>query len=58
MATDRHDSARPAAEHDQRETPFELPPIEGMPFPSDSEEARAIRRLIEEAEREHTKSAG
>ena len=48
MATDKH----PAAEPDPEASPFELPPIEGMPFPKDSEEAHAIRRVIEQAERE------
>ena len=32
-------------------TPFELPPVEGLPFDEDSEEAEAIRQVIEAAER-------
>jgi hypothetical protein len=39
-------------EPDPNESPFELPPIEGLPFSKDSEEARAIREVIEQAERE------
>ena len=35
------------------DSPFELPPIEGIPFDKDSEEARAIERVKDEAEREH-----
>jgi hypothetical protein len=34
------------------ESPFELPAIEGLPFDDDSEEARAIERVLEEAKRE------
>lgn len=44
---------RPAeAAPDPSESPFELPPIEGLPFGRDSEEARAIRRVIEQSDRE------
>ena len=32
-------------------SPFEAQAIEGMPFAEDSVEARAIRRVIEEADR-------
>ena len=32
-------------------SPFEAQAIEGMPFGKDSAEARAIRRVIEEADR-------
>jgi hypothetical protein len=39
------------------ESPFELPPIEGLPFADDSEEAKAIRRVIEQADRERESSA-
>lgn len=35
---------------DPDESPFERPPIEGLPFDDDSEEARAIARVIKEAE--------
>ncbi len=48
MATEKH----PASEPDPNESPFELPPIEGIPFGRDSEEAHAIKRVIEESERE------
>jgi hypothetical protein len=45
---DRHVEIEP----DPRESPFELPPIEGLPFGDDAEKARAFRRIIEQAERE------
>ncbi|HEX2304611.1 MAG TPA: hypothetical protein VHH57_13370 [Gaiella sp.] len=48
MQTDAHSGAEP----DPRDSPFELPPIEGLPFARDSEEAEAIRRVIEQADRE------
>ena len=35
---------------DPDESPFAVPPIAGLPFKKDSEEARAIRRIIAEAE--------
>jgi hypothetical protein len=34
------------------ESPFAVQAIEGIPFPKDSEEARAIREVIEQADRE------
>jgi len=42
---------------DPNDSPFELPPIEGLPFADDSEEANAIRRVIEQADRERESSA-
>jgi len=39
-------------EPDPRESPFELPPVDGLPFANDAEKARAISRVIEQAERE------
>ena len=44
-------------EPDPDESPFELPPIEGLPFARDSEEAEAIRRVIEQADRERASGA-
>jgi hypothetical protein len=41
---------QPATEPDPNDSPFEVPPIEGIPFGRDSEEARAIERVIEEAD--------
>ncbi len=41
-------------EPDPRESPFELPPIDGRPFADGSEKERAIRRVIEQAERERS----
>ena len=37
--------------------PFELPPIEGIPFSKDSEEAHAIREVIEQADSERAEQA-
>jgi hypothetical protein len=39
-------------EPDPRESPYELPPVDGRPFASESERALAIYRMIEQAERE------
>jgi hypothetical protein len=50
MADRREDEALATADPD--ESPFELPAIEGLPFDDDSEEARAIERVLEEAKRE------
>jgi hypothetical protein len=50
MTGNRDERAVPAV--DPNESPFELPPIEGLPFDDDSEEARAIREVIEQGERE------
>jgi hypothetical protein len=43
-------------EVDPEESPFALPPIEGLPFDRDSDEALAIRRVIEEADRERARA--
>ena len=48
---------RPQPEPDPNDSPFELPAIEGIPFSKDSEEARAIREVIEQADRERAASA-
>jgi hypothetical protein len=56
MATDHGERPVPATPAPD-ESPFELPPIEGLPFDDDSEEARAIREVIEEADRERTARA-
>jgi hypothetical protein len=53
--TGRQDD-QPGATVDPDESPFERPPIEGLPFDDDSEEARAIERVIEEAERRRAAS--
>ena len=37
---------------DPRESRFELPPIEGAPFADANERARAICRVVEQAEQE------
>ena len=37
---------------DPNDTPFALPPGAEFPFDKDSEEARAIREVIEESDRE------
>jgi hypothetical protein len=49
-----------ALEHevDPDASPFALPPIEGLPFDRDSDEAVAIRRVIEEADRDRSRREG
>ncbi len=42
-------------EVDPEASPFGLPPIEGLPFDRDSDEAVAIRRVIEESDRERSR---
>ena len=42
---------------DPDSSPFEAPGVEGIPFAKDSEEARAIRRILEQAEREKASRA-
>ena len=37
---------------DPRECRFELPPLDGSPFTDAHEKVRAVRRVIEQAERE------
>ena len=37
---------------DPRECRFELPPLDGSPFTDPHEKVRAVRRVIEQAERE------
>ena len=49
MAPDERDLE---IEPDPRESPFELPPIEGAPFADGNELARAICRVVEQAEQE------
>ena len=51
MATEKTDVVPEGI--DPNESPFELQAIEGLPFEKDSEEARAIREVIEQADREH-----
>jgi hypothetical protein len=52
----RHDD-KSVVTVDPDESPFERPPIEGLPFDDDSEEAQAIERVMREAEREREASA-
>ena len=42
---------------DPDEKPFELPPIEGLPFTKRSEEDRAIEAIIREADETREKQA-
>jgi len=42
---------------DPRESEFELPPIEHAPFADDAEKRLAVRRVIEQAERERAAAA-
>ena len=39
-------------EHDVRESPFVLPPVEGAPFPDARAKTNAVLRIIEQSERE------
>jgi hypothetical protein len=41
-------------EVDPEASPFALPPVEGLPFDRNSEEAAAIRGVIEDADRERS----
>ena len=41
-------------EPDPRESAFELPPLVGRPFADAREKARAVLRVIEQAERERS----
>ena len=53
----RHVATEEVLDHevDPEASPFALPPIEGLPFDRDSDEAAAIRRVIEEADRERSR---
>jgi hypothetical protein len=55
MADRREDEALATVDPDK--SPFELPAIEGLPFDDDSEEARAIELVLEEARRERAASS-
>jgi len=57
MATNRTTGQRRPSEPSPNESPFELPPIEGIPFSKDSEEAHAIREVIEQADSERARQA-
>ena len=52
MVTDEPTGKQEVGEPDPNSSPFERPPIAGIPFKKNSEEARAIREFIEERERE------
>lgn len=57
MSTDKNVGETPPREPDPDASPFEVPAVEGIPFGKDSEEARAIRRIIEQADRERAVAA-
>ena len=40
---------------DPRECRFELPPLDGSPFTDAQEKARAVRRVVEQAEHERAR---
>jgi hypothetical protein len=42
---------------DPRESPYELPPLVRPPFANAGEKAQAVRRVIEQAERERASDA-
>jgi hypothetical protein len=48
---------RDAPPVDPDASPFELPPIEGLPYEKGSDEDRAVQRVIEEADRERAAAA-
>ena len=45
-----------SAAADPHDSPFVLPAIEGLPFEKDSAEARAIKQVIEQADRERAEA--
>lgn len=53
---DRRDEHEAPPSIDLDESPFESPPIEGLPFDKNSEEARAIERVLEEAKQRRAAS--
>ena len=57
MALNEEGGEMPPGEPDPDASPFERPPIAGIPFGKNSEEARAIRRVIEQADRERAAAA-
>jgi len=44
------DAARKTPSREPDASPWPVPPVEGLPFGKDSDEARAIERVIEQAE--------
>jgi hypothetical protein len=54
---ERAQEADDATAVDPNDTPFELPPIEGLPFKKGSEEDRAIEAIIREADETREKQA-
>ena len=44
-------------ERDPRESPYELPPLVRPPLANQREKAEAVRRVIEQAERERASGA-
>ncbi len=51
-------SEAPRDEHPHpTESPFQTPPVEGIPYSRGSDEERAIDRILEAAERDRTKDS-
>jgi hypothetical protein len=53
--------ARPTPALDPEDSPFEAPPVEGIPYPKGGDEEQAIKRVIREADderRRRERSAG
>ena len=44
------DAARKTPSVEPDASPWPVPPVEGLPFGKDSDEARAIERVLEQAE--------
>jgi hypothetical protein len=57
MTTDELERVPPEGV-DLDESPFEVQAIEGLPFAKDSEEAEAIREVIEQADRDRAAQKG
>jgi hypothetical protein len=51
------EQGREEIEPDPRENRYELPPVEGRPFASHADKARAIVRMLAQAERERADDA-
>lgn len=51
------DAARETPSVEQRDSPWPIPPVVAFPFGKDSDEARAIERVIKQAEEEEQTTA-
>lgn len=51
------DAARKTPSDESESSPWPVPPVEGLPFGENSDEARAIERVLEQAEKKHDTTA-